>query len=142
MSSASTVTATGLTTQRQVDALYSAPSIFTPDKIHKTKLSTGITVEYALHESQSLPTVEEDRVVMVIGYRQYQQEWAPIMRTMFDKHKSGDQKKALKILTLNNRGVGGSSAPWGPYSTSGMARDVLALMDHVGWGSAHVVGIR
>lgn len=65
---------TGLTTQRQVDALYSAPSMFTPDMIHKTKLSTGITVEYALHATQPLPTAHEDRVVMVNGYRQYQQE--------------------------------------------------------------------
>lgn len=61
---------------------------------------------------------------------------------MFDKFKRGDQKKSLKILTLNNRGMGGSSAPWGPYNTSGMARDVLALMDHVGWETAHVVGVR
>lgn len=142
MVSQQTITATGLTTQRQVDALYSAPSIFTRDKIHKAKLATGITVEYALHATHALRTAYEDRVVLVIGYRQHQQEWAPIMRTMFDKHKRGDQKKALKVLTLNNRGMGGSSAPLGPYSTSGMARDVLALMDHIGWGSAHVVGIR
>jgi len=48
------------------------------------------------------------------------------------------------ILVFDNRGVGNSDTPRGPYSTSGMAEDVIALLDFVGWTerrSLHAVGI-
>lgn len=149
MASVQTVKATGLFTQKHVDALLSASSIFTPEVIHKTTLPTGLTVEYVLHATALVapaadesPEALEDRVIMIVGFMQRKEEWAPMMRMMLDKYNRGEQKKALKILTMDNRGMGGSSVPWGRYTTSGMARDVLALMSHVGWQSAHVVGVR
>jgi len=48
------------------------------------------------------------------------------------------------ILVFDNRGVGNSDTPTGPYSTSGMAEDVIALLDYLGWTeerSLHLVGI-
>ncbi|CAE6410880.1 unnamed protein product [Rhizoctonia solani] len=48
------------------------------------------------------------------------------------------------ILVFDNRGVGHSDAPRGPYTTSGMAEDVITLLDHVGWveeRQLHVIGI-
>ncbi|KAG9088858.1 hypothetical protein FS749_001803 [Ceratobasidium sp. UAMH 11750] len=36
------------------------------------------------------------------------------------------------ILVFDNRGVGNSDAPRGPYTTSGMAEDVIVLLDHIG----------
>ncbi|KAG9096082.1 hypothetical protein FRC06_009063 [Ceratobasidium sp. 370] len=48
------------------------------------------------------------------------------------------------ILVFDNRGVGNSSAPRGPYTTSGMAEDVIVLLDHIGWTEKrqiHVVGV-
>ncbi|ETW77912.1 Esterase/lipase/thioesterase [Heterobasidion irregulare TC 32-1] len=48
------------------------------------------------------------------------------------------------ILVFDNRGVGNSGRPRGPYSTSGMAEDVIVLLDYVGWTETrdlHVVGI-
>ncbi|ELU40418.1 alpha/beta hydrolase family domain-containing protein [Rhizoctonia solani AG-1 IA] len=66
------------------------------------------------------------------------------------------------ILVFDNRGVGHSDAPRGPYTyvwmcadsfdhsditanrTSGMAEDVITLLDHIGWTEErqlHVVGI-
>ncbi|KAF8665599.1 hypothetical protein AX16_000056 [Volvariella volvacea WC 439] len=48
------------------------------------------------------------------------------------------------VLVFDNRGVGNSGYPWGPYSTSGMAEDVIALLDYIEWTGKrdiHVVGI-
>ena len=45
---------------------------------------------------------------------------------------------------MDNRGVGNSDTPWGLYSTSEMAKEVLELLDMVGWtqqGSLHAVGV-
>lgn len=151
MASVPTVKAPGLFTQRHVDALYSVPSIFTPETIHKATLPTGVTVEYALlgagpviatAAGEAPSEAHEDRVVMVMGFSQHKEEWAPFIRMLFDKYKNGGQKKPLRILTLDNRGIGGTDAPLGRYRTSDMAQDVLALMSHVGWERAHVVGFR
>lgn len=48
------------------------------------------------------------------------------------------------VLVFDNRGVGMSGTPRGPYTTSGMAEDVIALLDYLKWTeerSVHVVGI-
>ena len=43
----------------------------------------------------------------------------------------------------DNRGIGNSSIPqsYGAYRTQHMAADALALMQHLGWGCAHVLGM-
>ncbi|KAG2149332.1 Alpha/Beta hydrolase protein [Suillus clintonianus] len=48
------------------------------------------------------------------------------------------------VLVFDNRGVGMSGTPRGPYTTSGMAEDVITLLDYLKWNeerSIHVVGI-
>ena len=45
-----------------------------------------------------------------------------------------------RVLCLDNRGAGRSGKPEEPYSLVQMADDVAAVMDHVGWSDAHVVG--
>ncbi|KAM6489716.1 alpha/beta-hydrolase [Amanita muscaria] len=55
-----------------------------------------------------------------------------------------DQDGGYTVLVFDNRGVGNSSTPVGPYSTSAMAEDVVALLDYVGWTedrNLHVVGV-
>jgi pimeloyl-ACP methyl ester carboxylesterase len=47
-------------------------------------------------------------------------------------------------LIFDNRGMGESDKPILRYTTSEMARDVIELLEHVGWKddrSVHVVGI-
>jgi pimeloyl-ACP methyl ester carboxylesterase len=47
-------------------------------------------------------------------------------------------------LVLDNRGMGESDKPFLRYTTSEMAKDLVELLDHVGWTedrSVHVIGI-
>lgn len=50
-------------------------------------------------------------------------------------------EREYRCLTLDNRGIGQSSAPWGIYSTDQMAEDAKLLLEHVGWTQFHIVGI-
>jgi pimeloyl-ACP methyl ester carboxylesterase len=47
----------------------------------------------------------------------------------------------FRVLSFDNRGVGRSSRPPGPYTTAGMADDAVAVLDAAGEASAHVYGI-
>jgi 3-oxoadipate enol-lactonase len=47
----------------------------------------------------------------------------------------------LRVVTFDNRGVGGSSSPSGPYSSGEMAADTKALADAIGLTGFHLVGV-
>ena len=47
----------------------------------------------------------------------------------------------FQCIILDNRGVGKSGAPPGPYTTPEMASDALAVLDHLQIQKAHVAGI-
>lgn len=47
----------------------------------------------------------------------------------------------LRVIAFDNRGVGRSSVPPGPYSVTRMADDCAAVLDAAGEASAHVYGI-
>ena len=56
-------------------------------------------------------------------------------------HEQGDKYASL---IFDNRGMGGSDKPLLRYSTSEMARDLVELLDHLGWTSprsVHVSGV-
>lgn len=62
-------------------------------------------------------------------------------QTRYFGHDRGD---AYSVLLVDNRGIGGSDKPLARYSTSEMARDVVEVLDHVGWTGErelNVVGI-
>jgi 3-oxoadipate enol-lactonase len=48
--------------------------------------------------------------------------------------------RRFRVITIDNRGIGTSDVPPGPYSTRTMAADVLAVLDDAGVASASVVG--
>ena len=47
----------------------------------------------------------------------------------------------LRVITFDNRGVGRSSCPPGPYSSTEMAADTKALADALGLSGFHLVGV-
>jgi len=49
-------------------------------------------------------------------------------------------KDALTLTWFDNRGIGASLGPPGPLTIEDMADDALAVMDHAGASSFHVVG--
>jgi pimeloyl-ACP methyl ester carboxylesterase len=44
------------------------------------------------------------------------------------------------VVTFDNRGIGGSDAPAGPYTVAQLAADSVALLDALGIRRAHVIG--
>lgn len=47
----------------------------------------------------------------------------------------------FRVITLDNRGVGGSDKPPGPYTTRMLADDAAGLLGGLGVARAHVVGL-
>ena len=47
----------------------------------------------------------------------------------------------LRVLRFDNRGIGASQAPPGPYTTAQMAADAKALVDHLDLGPVHLMGV-
>lgn len=56
-------------------------------------------------------------------------------------HYNGDR---YSVLILDNRGMGESGKPLVRYSTSEMAKDIVEVLDHIGWTSprqVHICGL-
>ncbi len=49
-------------------------------------------------------------------------------------------RAGFRAILFDNRGMGRSDAPSGPYSVPGMAFDAMAVLDSAGIQAAHVVG--
>jgi pimeloyl-ACP methyl ester carboxylesterase len=56
-------------------------------------------------------------------------------------HLIGALAKTCTVLAHDQRGLGETSVPEGPYTMAQFANDGAALLDHVGWGTCAVVGI-
>jgi 3-oxoadipate enol-lactonase len=46
-----------------------------------------------------------------------------------------------RVLRFDNRGIGKSACPSGPYTTATMAADAKALVDHLGLSRIHMLGV-
>jgi 3-oxoadipate enol-lactonase len=64
-----------------------------------------------------------------LGYASW--GWEPVVEPL---------SRSFDVLLFDNRGVGGSDAPPGPYTTAEMAGDALQVLDEAGVERAHVVG--
>lgn len=71
------------------------------------------------------------RVLLVQGTGCVGEGWRPQIDDLVRDHR---------VAWLDNRGIGGSAPFAGPVSVEAMADDCLALLDHLGWASAHLVG--
>jgi pimeloyl-ACP methyl ester carboxylesterase len=70
-------------------------------------------------------------VVLIQGVGVHGSGWTPQVRAL---------RRRYLCITFDNRGMGLSQPAGTPITVPRMAADVLALMDHLGWSSAHLVG--
>ena len=73
-----------------------------------------------------------DWLVLIGGYASG--NWRPGATT------SRKSPNRYRVLALDNRGIGESDVPDYPYTTLMMARDTIAVMDHLGIDRAHFFG--
>jgi pimeloyl-ACP methyl ester carboxylesterase len=89
----------------------------------KTKVN-DIQLYYEVH-GEGIPLV----LISGLGYPLWQ--WH-LMVPHLEKH--------FQVITLDNRGVGQSDKPAGPYTASVLARDIVELLDSLGIDEAVVMG--
>lgn len=70
-------------------------------------------------------------VFLISGLNGLAATWGGIVSLLSDR---------FRVITHDHRGLGASDAWTGPYTVAQIASDVLALMDGLGIGRAHVVG--
>ena len=92
-----------------------------------TRIETGeVALDYQIHGTDG------DWVVLIMGlaYGRWGWHWtaAPLAA------------RGFRVVTFDNRGVGGSDAPEGPYTAAQMAADTAGLIDALGITRTHVVG--
>jgi 3-oxoadipate enol-lactonase len=70
-------------------------------------------------------------VVLVHGLGYARWGWEPVADPLAER---------FEVVLLDNRGIGESDAPPGPYTALEMAGDIMRVLDEAGLESAHVVG--
>src|SRR5690606_33923849 len=68
-------------------------------------------------------------LIQGLGYARW--SWEDLVPQLADRHR---------VISFDNRGIGDSSKPQGPYSVAQMAGDALAVLDAAEVDRAHVVG--
>jgi 3-oxoadipate enol-lactonase len=68
-------------------------------------------------------------LIQGLGYARW--GWEPIVAPLAESYQ---------VITFDNRGIGDSDTPPGPYDTATMAADAVAVLDAVGVSRAHVMG--
>ena len=68
-------------------------------------------------------------LIQGLGYARW--GWEPVLEPL---------ARSFEVILFDNRGIGGSDAPPGPYTTSELAADAVQVLDEAGVGRAHVLG--
>jgi pimeloyl-ACP methyl ester carboxylesterase len=87
--------------------------------------SDGISIHYEL-QGEGTP------LLLIMGLGADHSVWADHLAE-YERH--------FRCVLIDNRGVGRSDKPEGPYTTARMAQDVAEVADALGIASAHVAGI-
>jgi len=90
--------------------------------LHAT--SPGARIAYEEH-GEGAPLL----LIHGLGYGRW--GWGPVLAPLAERYR---------VLAFDNRGIGASSVPDGPYSARTMAEDAVAVLEAAGVGRAHVVG--
>src|SRR5947209_4904814 len=70
-------------------------------------------------------------LLLLAGFSCDHTHWSPVAARLAAEYR---------VIRLDNRGVGRSSAPDGPYTTRQMADDAAGLLDHLGLAPVHLAG--
>ena len=73
-------------------------------------------------------------LLLIHGFACGADDWGSLARAIATKSNR-------EVLSFDNRGVGGSSSPSGPYTVDLMAQDALQVLDSANVARAHVLGI-
>lgn len=87
----------------------------------------GIDIDYSLDGDGS------ETVVLVNGLADEKETWAYQTPALLEA--------GYRVLTFDNRGVGATSKPAGPYSSELLADDTKALVDELGISAFHLMGV-
>ena len=71
-------------------------------------------------------------LLAIMGLTGSRYHWRGFPERFAEKHR---------VITYDNRGVGETSAPMGPYTAAQMADDAIGLLDHLGIEKAIVFGV-
>jgi 3-oxoadipate enol-lactonase len=87
----------------------------------------GITINYELEGDGP------ETVVLVNGLADDLETWAYQVPALLDA--------GLRVLRFDNRGIGATDKPSGPYTSRLLADDAKALVDHLGLADFHLAGV-
>jgi len=71
-------------------------------------------------------------LLLIGGYSMVQESW---------RAQVGGLAKSFRVITFDNRGVGGTTIPDEPFTVADLAGDAIGLMDSLGIESAFVFGV-
>lgn len=89
----------------------------------------GIKINYMIDN----PDGANGTVVLINGLADDLESWGYQIPALVDA--------GYRVLRFDNRGIGKSDAPAGPYSSRMMADDAKALVDHLGISGFHLMGV-
>jgi 3-oxoadipate enol-lactonase len=75
---------------------------------------------------------EGEPLVLISGYTADHTSWAHLVPVFSKKYR---------VIVMDNRGVGQTVAPDGPFTIEDMADDTAGLLDALGIAKAHVIGV-
>jgi pimeloyl-ACP methyl ester carboxylesterase len=95
----------------------------------RTRLASnkGVRIAYEVHEGAG---ADRPWVALVHGLGYGRWGWEPVV---------GPLAERFRVVLHDNRGIGASDVPSGPYSAARMASDVVAVLDDAGIERSHVV---
>lgn len=95
---------------------------------HFATAADGTRIAYEVHDDAA---ERGDWVLLVHGLGYARWGWEPLVPHL---------ERWFRVIVFDNRGIGESDVPDGPYSAQAMSQDAVAVLDAAGVDRAHVVG--
>ena len=89
----------------------------------------GIKINYLVDN----PAATKGTIVLINGLADDLESWGYQIPALVEA--------GYRVLRFDNRGIGQSDAPQGPYSSRMLADDAKALVDHLGISGFHLMGV-